>query len=246
MPVSSFSGGPIQGDSPQTLTLVNTSVGGTSWDWDFGDGSTHEYTETPAPHTYTVPGSYDVTLAINGGAVSHTESAYVYVYCTADFTATPLAGNANLSVQFTDASLGDIQERIWDFGDGVSVDSVSNPLHIYTTPGVYTVILIVQDLYSQDIKTRTEYVLVNERVVITDFVIAHSYRVSDDKYWKFYVSQDGYLIFETETYTWTSKEKIAVAKKWLFVEFHLSTEEMYVGSADDGRTEVEVIKNYTV
>ncbi|MDD1660801.1 MAG: hypothetical protein LUQ62_06315, partial [Methanomicrobiales archaeon] len=37
---------------------------------------------------------------------------------TADFSGTPVSGNAPLEVQFTDASTGTISSYVWDFGDG--------------------------------------------------------------------------------------------------------------------------------
>ncbi len=60
----------------------------------------------------------------------------------ADFTMSPVTGAAPLSVVFTDASSGTIESRIWRFGDEV-ISSDINPVHIYTTPGLYTVTLIV-------------------------------------------------------------------------------------------------------
>jgi hypothetical protein len=46
----------------------------------------------------------------------------------ADFYATPLNGYAPLIVQFTDASTGTVDTRLWDFGDGYT-STLSNPAH---------------------------------------------------------------------------------------------------------------------
>ncbi|MGE4632168.1 MAG: PKD domain-containing protein, partial [Planctomycetota bacterium] len=44
----------------------------------------------------------------------------------ADFIATPTSGDFDLTVAFTDTSIGDIDTWLWDFGDG-STSTESNP-----------------------------------------------------------------------------------------------------------------------
>jgi len=56
--------------------------------------------------------------------------------------AEPQTGMAPLRVSFTDASIGEITEWIWIFGDGLS-SVAANPIHIYEKPGDYTVYLTV-------------------------------------------------------------------------------------------------------
>lgn len=63
----------------------------------------------------------------------------------AAFTATPRAGAAPLTVAFTDESTGTIESYDWDFGDGSAHSTEENPTHEYTSPGVYTVVLTVED-----------------------------------------------------------------------------------------------------
>lgn len=53
------------------------------------------------------------------------------------------AGCAPYTVSFNNTSQG--TSFIWDFGDGTSTSSVSNPSHTYTNGGEYTVSLIVGD-----------------------------------------------------------------------------------------------------
>ena len=78
---------------------------------------------------------------------------------TADFSGTPLSGDADLTVTFTDSSTG-ATGWDWDFGDGES-STDQNPVHIYTLAGVHTVVLTVTDGVNFDTKTRTDYVTVN-------------------------------------------------------------------------------------
>jgi PKD repeat protein len=61
----------------------------------------------------------------------------------ADFTVSPVNGTAPLTVQCTDASLGNPNRFVYDFGDG-STASGPDPAHTYRTPGVYTITLTVQ------------------------------------------------------------------------------------------------------
>lgn len=57
----------------------------------------------------------------------------------ADFAAGPLIGSAPLTVTFrNDSSYG--TDYLWDFGDSLTSTGIS-PVHVYTTPGVYTVSL---------------------------------------------------------------------------------------------------------
>ncbi len=52
------------------VTFTNTSLGGSDYHWDFGDGSTSDLA-TPPPHAYAAPGTYTVTLtATNTGGSS--------------------------------------------------------------------------------------------------------------------------------------------------------------------------------
>ena len=56
----------------------------------------------------------------------------------ASFTATPTAGEAPLEVKFTDASIGRISSREWDFENRGKIDSsVVNPSYTYNTSGKY-------------------------------------------------------------------------------------------------------------
>lgn len=45
------------------VQFTNNSLGGSTWHWDFGDGSTSNLA-TPPPHFYNAPGTYTVTLTV--------------------------------------------------------------------------------------------------------------------------------------------------------------------------------------
>ncbi|HOW31566.1 MAG TPA: PKD domain-containing protein [Bacteroidales bacterium] len=62
----------------------------------------------------------------------------------ANFTCDVTTGVAPLTVHFTDQSTGNPTSWLWSFGDG-GTDSVQNPIHTYTSNGIYTVKLTISD-----------------------------------------------------------------------------------------------------
>ena len=75
-----FTATPTRGAPPLTVHFTNTSAGDfTTSQWDFGDGATS--TEANPTHTYTVPGTYGVTLTVGDGTETSTitKSAYIQV-----------------------------------------------------------------------------------------------------------------------------------------------------------------------
>ncbi len=80
----------------------------------------------------------------------------------ADFTAAPETGDAPLTVGFTDTSV-ETTSWLWDFGDGLgSVDR--HPIHEYTVPGTYTVVLTATGDGGSHQKIGTDYVTVNDPI----------------------------------------------------------------------------------
>ena len=59
----------------------------------------------------------------------------------ADFSVSPTSGETPLNVNFTNLTSGDVSGYSWDFGDG-NGSSATNPSHVYTSAGTYTVSLI--------------------------------------------------------------------------------------------------------
>ena len=78
---------------------------------------------------------------------------------TTTFTATPTAGLAPLTVQFTDLSGGRPTSWLWTFGDG-NTSTDQNPQHTYATPGLYSVTLTATNEYGSDTETKTDYITV--------------------------------------------------------------------------------------
>jgi PKD repeat protein len=87
----------------------------------------------------------------------------------AEFTVSLRSGLAPMAVQFTDRSIAmkGTSARLWNFGDGTtSVDQ--KPVHLYTTPGVYTVSLRVTDgTGAQNTETKTNLIAVGTTASLT-------------------------------------------------------------------------------
>jgi uncharacterized protein (TIGR02145 family) len=78
-------------------------------------------------------------------------------------------------VQFTDHSTNKPVEWLWDFGDG-QTSSEQNPLHVYLSPGSYTIDLTVSNPYGSGRVTRIDYIAVIESGRFTDFRDGNTYR----------------------------------------------------------------------
>ncbi len=83
----------------------------------------------------------------------------------ADFSATPLSGNAPLTVAFTDNSKGNPGEWNWYFGDG-KASMEQNPVHTYNRPGKYTVTLKAKNNAGSDKTTKFNYIDVKKVVTV--------------------------------------------------------------------------------
>lgn len=80
---------------------------------------------------------------------------------SADFNGTPTSGLVKLPVQFTDLSTFMGTSWSWDFGDNATSNE-TNPLHVYTTPGNYTVTLKVSNGTITKEQKKFDYIKVSE------------------------------------------------------------------------------------
>jgi len=80
---------------------------------------------------------------------------------SADFNGTPTEGLVKLPVQFTDLSTFTGTSWAWDFGDNATSNE-TNPLHVYTTPGNYTVTLKVSNGTTTKEQKKYDYITVKE------------------------------------------------------------------------------------
>jgi parallel beta-helix repeat protein len=139
---NNISGNTQYGINNETTTLV---IAENNW-WGDGSGPYHPVTNPTGL----------------GNAVSDNVDYDPWIASTqADFTASPTAGVAPLTVTFTDASTGLIDTWSWDFDNDSVIDSTAqNPTYMYSASGTYTVSLTVSGPYGTDTQTKTNYITV--------------------------------------------------------------------------------------
>ncbi len=164
------------------VNFTNTSTNSTSWEWDFGDFTTTSSEKDPK-HTYSAPGSFNVTLnAIsNKGCeksvtkVVSTGTAPVAQFspqASQDCAQPSLSGCAPFNLSLTNLSFGgssSISQTTWDFGDGSTSNSYHTN-HTYTSTGSFSLTLEVknQDGCTSNL-TRT--VVVSNVTPVADFTV---------------------------------------------------------------------------
>lgn len=172
-PVASFTLNATAGCSPVAATFSNTSTGGTSYFWNFGDNTSSGTASSVVTHTYVngtlLIQTYTVHLvatSINGCKDSTTLGVTVYPRPVFNFTMVPNSGCSPLNVNFPPV-LGAVNYR-WDFGDGSPVNTSPNPTHTFTntttTNKTFTVQLIASNAFSC-VDTTYGYPLVYGRAI---------------------------------------------------------------------------------
>ncbi len=134
---------PAEGCVPYNAVFNNTSAGGLSFFWDFGDGQTS--TDDNPTHLYTAVGKYTVKLyAFDSSSCNKIDSTQFTISVLplpiAAFSYTPDPPKENTFFQFNNQSVGAIK-YLWRFGDGDS-STLANPRHLFNATDTYNVCLI--------------------------------------------------------------------------------------------------------
>lgn len=141
--------------------FTNESVNATSYFWDFGDGDTGT---APNPtHAYSVDGVYLVTLIATGscGIDTFTAELAVFLPPVAAFSADATSGCVPFTVQFTSLSSVGVTAHNWVFPGGSPISSTEpNPVVVYETPGMYSVLLGVSSPGGQNSIFLPDYIVV--------------------------------------------------------------------------------------
>jgi gliding motility-associated-like protein len=162
IPTAIMTATPLVGCTPVSVATTNSSVGGAlSYQWYINN--VLSYTSQTIPNqTFTAPAG--------NTAVNHSIHLHVSNHCGVDDTTvtitvhphvvaniTPLSSTicAGSSINFTQASLGDLLTYNWNFGNGNTSTSATPPAQTYNTPGTYTVLLTVTGFCGTDTATAT-------------------------------------------------------------------------------------------
>jgi PKD repeat protein len=142
-PVANFDTIP-SGCAPLYIDINNTSlhteVPGTTYHWDFGDGSVS--TAKNPTYTYFTPGIYRIELVVNGpgGTSNYSQVVEAWPSPKAYFEITPPMVYVNDErVRCFNLSQG-ASSYLWHFGDG-DTSKVKEPYHRYMEEGVYDITL---------------------------------------------------------------------------------------------------------
>ncbi|MBL0315352.1 MAG: PKD domain-containing protein [Flavobacteriales bacterium] len=154
-----------EGCSPLQITFDNTSDGGDSYLWDFGDG---DYSTDYEPtHTFfnwaTTDTSYQVTFILfDSFGCSDTTSTTIHVYANpiASFDVSPdiqLYPDATITIDNT--TIGGELSYNWDMDDGNELYVAEPGSYTYLSWGEYTIQLIVTNGSCSDTAYRTIEIL---------------------------------------------------------------------------------------
>lgn len=136
---------------PFSAAFNNTSSGGISFEWSFGDGGTSA--QTNPQYVYQTAGTYTVQLVANDpGTCNLTDTFRSTIVIspnpTANFTYAPNPPQENTPVRFTNLSIG-ANTYEWQFGDGETITTTSAAVisHVYNETKTYNACLIAQNAY---------------------------------------------------------------------------------------------------
>lgn len=127
------------------IQFTNLSQGEiTNWDWNFNDGTAHNFNMNVS-HAFDTPGNFDVVLTattIYGCVDSAVNNITVYSQPAADFNFVNVCDG--YVSEFTDLSTilppGNIVEWQWNFADATPFDNNASTTHLYANPGNYNVV----------------------------------------------------------------------------------------------------------
>ncbi len=144
--VAKFETPPV-GCAPYTAVFNNTSAGGQTFQWNFGDGNTS--TAINPTNLYAVPGTYNIAMVatdLNTCNITDTARFTVVVYekPVADFSYIPVTPVENTPVTFTNMSSVTATRFKWLFGDGDTLMTTSRaPVdHQYNATGTFNACLV--------------------------------------------------------------------------------------------------------
>jgi gliding motility-associated-like protein len=141
-PTAAFTAPAPQCFSNNNFSFANTSTGGASYLWYFGDGATS--TATSPTHSYATANTFTVKLVVtsaNGCKDSASRIINVYPKPIASFTTPAPQCFSNNNFSFANTSTGAVS-YLWHFGDGTT-SSLQNPSHSYAAANAFTVKLVV-------------------------------------------------------------------------------------------------------
>ena len=156
LPVANFTANLAGGCSPLPLTFTNSSIGGSTYNWDFGDANGS--TLFNPTHTYTnvsfslITNTITLVVTNSVGCVdSIKKTIQIFPEVFANFTMLPPQGCTPLTISFP--SVPGVVSYTWNYGDGspVVTTSTTPTTHVFTNTTLatqtYTVKLIASNAF---------------------------------------------------------------------------------------------------
>jgi gliding motility-associated-like protein len=141
---------PPSGCTPYSAVFNNTSQGGQTFIWDFGDGTTYTGANPPAK-SYSGTGTFTIKLIANDPATCNqtdtfTSSITIHDNPIAGFSWSPQPSQENTPTRFTNSSVAAIG-YFWDFGDG-DTSVLKDPVHQYKATGDFNTCLLAYNEFA--------------------------------------------------------------------------------------------------
>ncbi|WP_420316068.1 PKD domain-containing protein [Ekhidna sp.] len=155
----------VQGDTIQFTDLSTGNI--TGWSWEFAGGTPATSTDQNPMVSYSTIGVYDVALTVSNSTSEDSKTIVAYVIVSeaedpplnANFTVDTDSVSRGESVQFTDASTGEVTSWNWTFEGGVPATSTDqNPVVLYNNQGIYDVTLVVGDGVETDEQFAADFI----------------------------------------------------------------------------------------
>lgn len=170
------------GNGNGSITAGAVTGGTTPYTYTINGGSA----QSSPTFTNLTAGTYTITVTDAGGcSASQTANVNLVLGVNASFTANPGSGVSPLTVDFNNTSSG-ASNYIWDFGDGTAMSNSSNPTHVFTANGSYTVILVAYNGSAACADTATYVIDVFDQVVT---VVPNVFTPNGDGYNDMFVIQ---------------------------------------------------------
>jgi len=143
-PVPSFLADTSAGCSPFLVDFTNfSSANSVSFRWNFGDGSAIDTNRNPT-HTFNNNSSSDTTYYISMiattafGCVDTTfDSVSVSPVPVPSFTSDAVIDCGPITVNFTNLTVGDSLNYLWNFGDGSPPSTLRDPTHVFNNTTLF-------------------------------------------------------------------------------------------------------------
>ena len=178
IPGISFDASPTTGCEPITVVFTNSTSPNANYVWNFGDNSptdtltnpSHIYNSTGSPFTITL-----IATTTQGCTSTFVAPNLISVFPQphADFTWNPTIGTtSNPIITLTNTTTPPTTSFAynWDFGDGSIHDTTINPLHLYSTPTTYDVVMIVSGSQGCSDTARHSILIVNDSLTFPNII----------------------------------------------------------------------------